>query len=160
MNLEIERKFLVKNDNWKNNIVRTFHIKQAYIAPNTRVRIKTESVPQVLSWYRMTIKKDTGDMLRREEFEFDIEPTLAKELFSAFEHNSIEKVRYIVKNNYHLWEVDVFRGKHEGLIVAEIEFNQNKSQLEIDSLILPDWVGEEVTNDHQYTNSCIAFNRV
>jgi CYTH domain-containing protein len=108
----------------------------------------------------MTIKKDTGDMLRREEFEFDIEPTLAKELFSAFEHNSIEKVRYIVKNNYHLWEVDVFGGKHEGLIVAEIEFNQNKSQLEIDSLILPDWVGEEVTNDHQYTNSCIAFNRV
>jgi len=143
--MEIERKFLVKEQLWEaiekpcpSRIVQAYLVNSA--EKTVRIRIKgTQGF--------ITIKGPTQG-ISRAEFEYEIPLKDADELISTFAEKVIEKFRYEISFKNHLWEVDVFTGKLEGLYLAEIELNSEDEHFE-----LPDWVGEEVSTDPNYYNS-------
>ena len=143
--MEIERKFLVKKQLWEafekpspNRIVQAYLLNSA--EKTVRIRIKgTKGY--------LTIKGPTHG-ISRAEFEYEIPLKDADELISTFAEKVIEKFRYEISFKNHLWEVDVFTGKLDGLYLAEIELNSEEEHFE-----LPEWVGEEVSTDPNYYNS-------
>lgn len=150
MALEIEKKFLVNKELWdaieKPNAI---FIKQAFVLQQdkkvARARIKADKA-------YLTIKgKSKG--ISRLEFEYEIPISDAEEMISELSGPSIEKDRYEIKFESHLWEVDVFFGENEGLIVAEIELTAEDEFFE-----KPGWVGEEVSDDPRYFNSNLENN--
>ena len=149
--LEIERKFLVKSDEFKNLAFAKNTIAQGYLNSNpertVRVRIKGESG-------FITIKgkgNETGTT--RFEWETEIPLFEAKPLLALCEKGVIEMMRYEVKVGNHIYEVDEFFGDNEGLIVAEIELKSENEKFE-----KPNWLGVEVTNNSQYYNSALSLN--
>jgi len=146
MGVEIERKFLVKNDNWKTAIEKEFNIKQGYLNshPERTVRIRIKNNKGIL-----TIKgKSIG--ASRPEYEYEIPLKDAEALIQLCEQPIIEKTRYIVMEQGKQWEVDVFDGDNKGLVVAEIELDREDEQF-----ALPEWADEEVTQDVRYYNSSL-----
>jgi adenylate cyclase len=144
MALEIERKFLLKNQAWKSLASGTYY-KQGYIATSSsqtvRVRIAGEKA-------FLTIKGEAVDNVRK-EFEYNIPLTDAHEMLDELcQKPLIEKYRYKISFENLLWEVDEFLGENQGLIVAEVEL-QAADQV----IIFPDWIGEEVTEDERYYNA-------
>jgi CYTH domain-containing protein len=148
MPVEIERKFRVKGD-FRKDVVRSRLIRQGYLSshPERTVRIR---ISGERGW--LTIK-GMGDAkgLSRQEFEQEIALGDAEELFRLCEPGAIEKERHWVAAGGHIWEVDVFHGANEGLVLAEIELSSGE-----ESFALPDWVGEEVTGDGRYYNAMLA----
>ncbi len=147
MGKEIERKYLLKNNNWKTLVSREIVIKQGYLnsTPERTVRVRVFDDKGVL-----TIKGKTVGITRK-EFEYDIPLSEANELMELCEKPIIEKVRSIVKINDQTWEIDEFKGSNDGLIIAEIELESET--LTID---LPEWIGLEVSSDPRYYNSNLA----
>lgn len=149
---EIERKFLVRGD-YKSEASAAERIVQGYISSSrgrtVRVRIRGEKA-------YLTIKgpSDEGG-LARFEWEKEISIPEAEDLFSIAEPGVIDKVRHLVPSadGKHVWEVDEFHGENEGLTVAEIELDS-----EDDTFPKPSWLGEEVTGDRRYYNSCLVKN--
>ncbi len=154
MGVEIERKFLVKNDSWRDLAEGQELIMQGYLVEEgpltVRARVRGERG-------YLTIKGATTG-LSRSEFEYEIPPDDARAMLASFSTlPAIEKVRHQVRHDGHLWEVDVFAGANAGLVVAEIEL-----QSEDESFALPDWVGQEVSSDPRYFNRSLfikPFNR-
>jgi adenylate cyclase len=147
MALEIERKFLLKDDSWKSQVVRSHVLKQGYLAssPGPTVRIRTSDQSAFL-----TIKgKTTG--ISRVEFEYEVPMEEALELLKLSANTPIEKTRHIVKANGHVWEIDVFEGANFGLVLAEVEL-----QSEDEQIVLPSWIGIEVSDDPRYFNSYLS----
>lgn len=146
MNIEIERKFLLKNDNWREGAVGV-HYKQAYLnekGDNTvRVRIEGEKA-------KLTIKGKSSNISRL-EFEYDIPMADAEALFSLAKTPIVEKYRYKIMYAGNCWEVDEFLGLNRGLVVAEIELESETQSFE-----KPDWIGMEVSGDKRYTNANLA----
>ena len=146
MNIEIERKFLLKNDNWREGAVGV-HYKQAYLnekGDNTvRVRIEGEKA-------KLTIKGKSSNISRL-EFEYDIPMEDAEELFTLAKTPVVEKYRYKIMYAGNCWEVDEFLGLNRGLVVAEIELESETQPFE-----KPDWIGMEVSGDKRYTNANLA----
>ena len=149
--IEIERKYLVKSDDFKSVFSKKSEIAQGYLSSvaerTVRVRIKGEKG-------FLTIKgigNETG--ISRFEWEKEIAVDEAKQLLKLCEKGVIEKTRYEVNYQNHIIEIDVFHGENEGLILAEIELKDENETIE-----KPDWLGEEVTNDKQYYNSYISQN--
>jgi CYTH domain-containing protein len=143
--MEIERKFLVIKEIWKEfEKPSPSRIVQAYLVNSAEktVRIRIKGTKGFL-----TIKGPTQG-ISRAEFEYEIPLKDADELISTFAEKVIEKFRYEIAYKNHIWEVDVFAGKLEGLCLAEIELNSEDEHFE-----LPDWVGEEVSTDPNYYNS-------
>ena len=143
--MEIERKFLVKEQLWEAiEKPSPSRIVQAYLVNSAEktVRIRIKGTKGFL-----TIKGPTQG-ISRSEFEYEIPLKDAEELISTFAEKVIEKFRYEISFKNHLWEVDVFTGKLEGLYLAEIELNSEDEHFE-----LPEWVGEEVSTDPNYYNS-------
>jgi adenylate cyclase len=148
MGFEIERKFLVRRNDWQGLATSHASIRQAYLTTNgkasIRVRIKGECAAS------LTIKsRDAG--LRRLELEYPIPVLEAEALMQLRQGFIIEKTRYVVPWGDFAWEVDVFSGDNDGLIVAEIELPHEQQHLE-----LPPWLGAEVTGQAQYYNSALA----
>ncbi|WP_018952403.1 CYTH domain-containing protein [Thioalkalivibrio sulfidiphilus] len=148
MGLEIERKFLVVGESWKKSVSRRIHFRQGYLCGNRhasiRVRVTDEDA-------RLNIKSATLGV-EREEFEYSIPPEEARRMLEALcEGPLIEKTRHFVEHQGHVWEVDVFEGRNEGLIVAEIELTASDEVFE-----RPDWVGEEVSHDPRYYNTSLV----
>ncbi|MGN7810956.1 CYTH domain-containing protein [Flavobacterium sp. 22076] len=149
--LEIERKFLVKSDDFKEQAFAKNNIAQGYLSSvperTVRVRIKGEKA-------YLTIKGigHQGGMSRF-EWENQIPQDEAAELLKLCEKGKIEKTRYEIKSGNHIYEVDEFYGENEGLIMAEIEL-----QSETENFEKPDWLGEEVTNDERYYNAYLSKN--
>lgn len=142
---EIERRFLVKGD-FKSEVVEATDIIQGYLCHNPTVRVRIRGDRSYL-----TIKGPADPKgLSRFEWEKEITKEEALALLQLAEPGRIEKTRHIVKNTdgIHTWEVDVFYGDNEGLVVAEIELNG-----EDDTFDKPSWLGEEVTADRRYRNS-------
>ena len=138
MAIEIERKFLVKEKPFS-IAKRSLKINQGYIINEKskviRVREKGDD-------YFLTIKGNNIGISRL-EYDFPISKEDAKELIFHFcKTTLIEKTRHYIEHKGHTWEVDEFHGKNNGLIVAEIELESEDEKFEI-----PDWVGEEVTQD-------------
>jgi CYTH domain-containing protein len=146
MNIEIERKFLLKNDNWREGAVGV-HYKQAYLnekGDNTvRVRIEGDKA-------KLTIKGKSSNISRL-EFEYDIPMADAEALFSLAKTPIVEKYRYKIMYAGNCWEVDEFLGLNRGLVVAEIELESETQSFE-----KPDWIGMEVSGDKRYTNANLA----
>ena len=151
MMFEIERKFLVLNDSFKNEIRNKIRITQQYLSsiPERSVRVRIKGAEAYI-----TIKglgNDSG--IARFEWEKEISVDDAKDLFTLCEPGVIDKTRYIVKNGQHVFEVDVFYGENKGLIIAEIELSSEK-----ESFDRPNWLGDEVTGDVKYFNSMLIKN--
>lgn len=148
MSFEIERKFLVRGDDWQELATSRTSIRQAYLSCNgkasIRVRIKGEGAAT------LSIKSRPVD-LRRLELEYPI-PVLEAEALMQLRHGSIiEKVRHVVAWGDLAWEVDVFSGENLGLVIAEIELRHEHQHVE-----LPSWIGPEVTGQPQYYNSSLV----
>ena len=140
---EIERKFLVINNDYKKGTDGTLY-KQGYLSTNPQrtVRIRT-----VENRGYLTIKgPSTGAV--RSEYEYSIPYDDAEELLLLCEKPLIEKYRYLVLYKGNTWEVDEFFGENEGLVIAEIELESEDQLFE-----LPSWAGTEVTSDPRYYNS-------
>jgi CYTH domain-containing protein len=146
---EIERKFLVQDDRWRQSVAEIIDLKQAYIASmedrSVRVRLANKTVATV------TIK--IGRTMIRDEFEYNISVVDAEDLMRAALGLVIEKTRHKVPYKGFTWEVDVFSGAHEGLVIAEVEM-----QSETDDPALPDWLGKEVTGQFRYSNQALAIH--
>jgi CYTH domain-containing protein len=141
---EIERKFLVANDAWKAaKCIGQRELKQAYLLrENDRsVRIR---VTDNMAFF--TIKLGTG--ITRSEFEYEIPQDEANEMIDEANLPCLHKTRYYIQFADNTWELDVFHGELNGLLVAELELSHENQVFE-----RPDWLGEEVTFDPAYLNS-------
>jgi len=148
MGLEIERKFLVINDNWKARVERETQIKQGYLASAQRATIRVRIEDNIGT---LNIKSATQGITRR-EYEYEIPMQDAEALLqNLLVGSAIEKVRHRVPFAGHVWEIDVFEGENRGLIVAEVELASESERFE-----QPDWLGEEVSDDARYYNACLA----
>lgn len=144
MPVEIERKFLLKHDGWRQHIEHSARIRQGYLGTIARasVRIRVEGDKA-----NINIKSAELSM-RRMEYEYSIPLAEANEMLDKLcESPQIDKLRHIVKHGRHVWEIDEFLGDNAGLIVAEVEL-----AAENETFVLPDWAGAEVTQDPRYYN--------
>ena len=144
MGIEIERKFLIDKSKI-GTLQNGYQIKQGYIqtVDHTTVRVRIRDKDAFL-----TIKGKSEGATRL-EFEYPIPLNDATEMLKNLCSTSvIDKTRYLVKHEGHIWEVDIFKGNNKGLVVAEIEL---KSENEV--FTLPTWVTKEVTEDTRYFNS-------
>ncbi len=144
---EIERKFLVKGE-YKHMATEWHHMVQGYICSTggrtVRVRITDEKA-------YLTIKGlSRNDGLSRYEWEHEIPVNEARELMKLCEPGMIEKTRYLVPSGTHVFEVDEFFGENSGLVVAEVELRYEDEPFE-----RPSFLGQEVTGDRRYYNSCL-----
>ena len=149
--IEIERKFLLKDDFYP-FATKKVQIIQGYLCASfgrtVRVRIKDESA-------FITIKGPSGKTgFSRTEFEYEIPYSDAVEIMKLC-RSTIEKERYYVPNGKYTFEVDVFHGVHEGLIIAELELPSEDEPFD-----RPDWLGEEVTGDMRYYNSYLSSHPI
>jgi len=144
MPIEIERKFLLSNDTWRDEVVKSSRIRQGYMGiidkASVRIRIQGDKA-------NINVKSATLD-IRRMEYEYEIPLDEAEEMLDQLcNQPQIDKTRFIVKRDGHVWEIDEFYGDNEGLVVAEVELGS-----EDEAVIKPDWIGEEVTTDPRYYN--------
>ncbi len=145
---EIERKFLLTSDAWRDEIYSSCHYAQGYLSNSERVsiRIRTSGEKAYLNFKSATLG------ISRSEYEYEIPLSDADEMLASFaEGPLIEKVRYFVKRDSHVWEIDVFEGDNAGLVVAEIELAS-----EDEAFDRPAWIGEEVSSDPRYYNVCLV----
>ncbi|WP_271273889.1 CYTH domain-containing protein [Aliamphritea hakodatensis] len=146
MALEIERKFLI-DLNSLGPLPQGIRIVQGYIPTQgkTAVRIRLKGEQAFL-----TIKGENRGAVRS-EFEYPIPVDDADAMLAELcNGQSVDKIRYLIDHAGHTWEVDIFSGNNQGLIVAEVELDS-----ENESVALPDWVREEVTGDPRYYNSSL-----
>lgn len=153
MSMEIERKFLVRSEAYREDVYDSTCIMQGYISSATgrtvRVRVRGDRG-------YLTIKGATGESgMSRYEWEKEIPVQEARELLSLAEPGVIDKVRNLVRNTdgVHIWEIDEFHGDNEGLTMAEIELSSEEEPFD-----RPEWLGEEVTGDRRYYNSQLLKN--
>lgn len=148
---EIERKFLLASQDFKNEASSKVRIVQGYLNSDpertVRVRIKGEKA-------FLTIKgKSNESGLSRFEWEKEIPVNEAEALLKLCEPGVIEKIRYEIRAGKHIFEVDEFFGENEGLFLAEVELNSEDEKFE-----RPDWIGAEVTGSKEYYNSYLSKN--
>lgn len=149
--IEIERKFLVLSDAYKQEAYSKKRITQGYLSSHpertVRVRIKGETG-------YLTIKGKSNDTgTARMEWEKEISVQDAEQLLALCESGAIDKIRYEVDFGGHTFEVDEFFGENAGLVIAEIELSDENEAFE-----KPDWLGEEVTGDERYYNAYLSNN--
>lgn len=147
MALEIERKFLVINDDYRLMASKSVNLKQGYLSTRkestVRIRVKNNRA-------YITIKGiNTG--ATRCEWEYSIPYDDAIEMMALSQGVVIDKIRYIVEYEGFIWEIDEFKGAHDGLVVAEIELKD-----ENETFPIPPFIGEEVTGNVAYYNSTLA----
>lgn len=150
MGYEIERKFLVKGE-YKSKAFKSFKIKQGYLSLSgvnvIRVRIKGEMA-------FITVKSALVEgKLKRHEWEYEIPVDDAEEMLEFCEAEVIDKTRYLIEAGNHTFEVDEFYGDNEGLLIAEVELEDEDEIFE-----KPDWLGEEVTGNVRYYNSFLSIH--
>lgn len=149
--IEIERKFLVTSESFKDEALAKKQISQGYLnsAPERTVRVRIANDKGFL-----TIKgKGNESGMSRFEWEREIPVDEAKSLLALSEKGAIDKMRFEIKAGNHIYEVDEFYGENEGLIIAEIELSSETEIFE-----KPKWLGEEVTNDERFYNAYLSKN--
>ena len=152
MNLEIEKKFLVKGD-FREDVFESVEITQAYICSGHGHTVR------VRSWGDkgyLTIKGPSNESgAARMEWEREIPVDDVVELCMLAEPGIIQKTRHLARNTdgVHTWEIDEFHGDNDGLVIAEIELADENEAFD-----KPDWLGEEVTGDGRYYNSVLRKN--
>jgi CYTH domain-containing protein len=149
MGTEIERKFLVKGNSYRNGVkAKTY--RQGYFSTSMKhtVRVRTVNMKGFI-----TVKgKKTG--ISRLEFEYEIPFADAEVMLELLcERPLIEKIRYVLKYKAMTWEIDEYFGENAGLVVAEVELKSENQQI-----LYPPWIGKEVSDDNRYANSNLVRN--
>jgi len=148
MGVEIERKFLVVGDAWKEHVISEAVIRQGYLASSPELTIRVR-LADGRAW--LNIKGATVGISRR-EYEYEIPPGDAEEMLDSLTRGAvIDKIRYQVKCGGHVWDLDLFRGENLGLILAEVELAEEHEAFE-----RPEWAGREVSTDARYYNANLA----
>lgn len=150
MALEVEHKFLLANENWRQEIERSELFRQGYLSsqPTSSIRVR---ICEHRAW--LNIKSATIGT-HRLEYEYEIPLVDAQEILSHLcQKPLIEKTRHYVRHGNNLWEIDEFEGANQGLIVAEIELDEIGQPFDI-----PAWLGAEVTDDLRYYNNNLALH--
>lgn len=150
MHIETERKFLVKNDEYKNHSTERREMIQGYIC---REKGRTVRVRLTDDKAFLTIKGASADGISRYEWEKEITSEDAKDLLKLCRSGLIDKVRHIVPSDGKIFEVDEFAGENSGLVIAEIELDSAD-----ETFSKPSWLGEEVTGDCRYYNSYMSVH--
>lgn len=148
MRIEIERKYLVTSEEWKPYAQEAIEIKQGYLAttPAASIRIRTMGTQAVL-----TIKQARPG-IHRAEFEYPVPVDDAETMLRILCIGTlVQKTRYKVPWQGMEWEIDVFHGENAGLVIAEIELEDETGPVPI-----PPWVGREVSGEHRYYNSSLS----
>ena len=142
---EIERKFLVKNNSYRQSSQKSTHILQAYLSTNPDSTVRVRIIDNNKAY--ITVKSRNHGVVRH-EWEYEIPVIDARQMLDSCRVTPlIDKTRYLCGQ----WEIDCFAGVLSGLTIAEIELQHENEQFEI-----PDWVGKEVTGDKRYYNSALA----
>ena len=145
---EIERKFLIKSEDFKKEASKETRITQGYLSsvPERTVRVRIKGNRGFI-----TVKGvGSASGASRFEWEMEIPVNEVEDLLKICEPGVIDKTRYEIKAGKHTFEVDEFYGDNNGLVVAEVELD-SESEL----FVKPDWLGEEVTGDTRYYNSML-----
>jgi len=147
--IEIERKFLIAGEAWREAAYQQKHFAQGYFndsgRASVRVRIEDETA-------NLNIKAAVIGSARA-EYEYEIPLPDAREMLASLcLTEPVEKTRYWVEHDGHTWEIDVFEGANAPLIVAEIELEAAD-----ETFTRPDWLGQEITDDKRYYNHALAF---
>lgn len=148
MALEIERKFLLSSDAWRDEVFASQRMSQGYICrgENRAMRVR------IAGDHAHINIKSTGDGIHRLEFEYDIPLEDARQLLEQLADRPwIDKTRHLVQRGEHTWEIDEFHAENAGLVVAEIELCHAEEAFE-----RPDWLGDEVSRDRRYFNSSLC----
>ena len=146
---ETERKFLVRSDEWRPSATPKRYV-QGYLTRGGGVSVRVRIVEDHAC---LTIKGES-EGASRSEFEYDIPLDDARRILAEMCQSSIiEKTRSKVEHGDWTWEVDVFHGENDGLVMAEVELPHEDAEVE-----LPDWVGQEVTHDGRFYNVYLAEN--
>ncbi len=148
MGIEIEHKFLIRDDRWRQQVERSERMRQGYLTSDARcsVRVRVAGGQGFLN-----IKSGTLG-IQRSEYEYAIPLTEAEEILDALcEKPLLEKTRHYARHGGHVWEIDEFACDNAGLIVAEVELSRPD-----EPFARPDWLGEDVSNDIRYYNSRLA----
>jgi adenylate cyclase len=145
---EIERKFLVTGDGWKALAESSSLLRQGYLSSNAKATVRVRSWDDERA--ALTLKGRASGMTRA-EYEYDIPMGDAREMLDMAQPHVLEKRRHLVPFGGLIWEVDVFEGRHEGLVIAEVELTSEQQAVE-----LPAWVGTEVTDDDRYYNASLS----
>jgi adenylate cyclase len=145
---EIERKFLVSGNGWRKRANRGKVIRQAYLALTDAISVRVRTIGSKTAY--VTIK-GTRSGATRSEFEYPIPLKDARALMKLRTGLVIEKRRHVVKLGKARFEIDVFKGKHRGLVIAEIELPTERARFE-----RPKWLGKEVTDEKRYYNATLA----
>ncbi len=149
---EIERKFLVKGEAWKQQAFDQKHYAQGYLndihqpGSKSSIRVRIEGDKGMLNIKSLEIG------LSRDEYEYEIPLADAEKMLHTLAVGPIvEKIRYFVQLGQHTWEVDEFLGDNKGLVVAEVEMDSEDQQVE-----MPEWIGQEVTHIPRYYNVSLS----
>ncbi len=147
MGIEIERKFLVRDDAWRAGVTGVRHLRQGYLAIDggNAARVRTDGTR---AWITV---KGRRQGISRAEFEYEVPLADAEGLLILCGERLVEKRRHLVPHEGHTWEVDEFFGANAGLIMAEIELATAQERVD-----LPAWLGSEVSFDPRYTNARLA----
>ena len=149
---EIERKFLISNSAWRDFVEAEIRIRQFYLAtgPGRTIRIRISNGVEAT----LTLKF-SGRGRGRDEFEFPIPLAEAEEMQAFALGRVIEKTRHHVRHGGYLYEIDVFGGELEGLVVAELETPDI-----VPADRLPGWLGPDVTSEARYYNASLALGEI
>lgn len=149
MAVEIERKFRVVSDGWRQAAISSELLRQGYISPagsEATVRVRC-----LLDRAFVAIKGPRVGLVRP-EFEYEISVEDGEEVLKTLcKNRTLEKIRHIVEFDGLIWNVDEFQKSHFGLVLAEVELLSAEQPLR-----LPFWIGEEVTGQHEYRNAVLA----
>lgn len=147
--IEIERKFLVLSDDYKKEAFNITEISQGFLSRDKKrtIRVRLRDKKGTITVKGLSSKNGTS----RFEWEKEISQTDAEALLQLCKRPIIEKKRYDVKVEGHMFEIDEFYGDNEGLVIAEIELED-----ENDTYTRPPWLGREVTGDIKYFNSQLS----
>lgn len=144
MGIEIERKYLLTNNSWREQVIESTRISQGYLTQNegkssVRVRLSGDTANLNIKSRELAI--------RRQEYEYPVPVEDAQMMLDKLCVGVIDKIRHHVEFQGHTWEIDEFKGDNKGLIVAEIELESEESDFPH-----PEWLGEEVSHDPRYYN--------
>lgn len=157
MATEIERKFLLADDGWRAQADDGVVMRQGYLSTFSSSALPAQ---EIKSSIRVRIAGEHANLniksatlgITRQEYEYAIPLSDANELLDSLADGPlIEKTRYHVQHGSHTWEIDVFAGDNQGLLVAEIELSAEGECFE-----RPSWLGEEVSDDPRYYNVCLV----
>ena len=150
MAYEIERKFLLRSGEWRDQVHQTVHIKQAYLCNTGKASLRVRLADNKAYLSSKTMTYD----IRRHEFEYQI-PLHDAEFMIQYmcQGSALIKSRHLVSIGRHTWEIDEFFGDNEGLVVAEVELGH-----EDEEFFRPEWLGEEVSTDVRFYNMSLVEN--